>query len=310
MLYLVQYFFIHFMSTKQYIKYISSEKQFSEHTTKAYSNDLAAFNLYLKEEFEIENTEQAITDMIRSWVVYLMENGDSARTINRRISTLRSYYKYLIANSIIEYNPVTQIKSIKKPEQITKFLEKEKLNNLINEDTIAEDFKETRNKLVIDLLYSTGMRLNELLTLDQHSVNESLKVIKVIGKRNKERLIPLSDKLLETINNYIEIKHKVFDQPHSSLIVSDKGKKAYPKLIYRITNSALSKITKGKRSPHILRHSFATHMLNNGADLNTIKELLGHANLSATQVYTHNTIDQLKSIYSSAHPRAKIKKGG
>ena len=298
------------MSIKQYIKYISLEKRFSEHTSKAYNNDLSAFTLYLKEEYELDKTELANTDMIRSWIVNLMENDASPRTINRRITTLRSYYKYLAANKIAESNPATQIESIKTPQQITKFLEKDKLNELIGEEAKADDFVEVRNKLVLDLLYSTGMRLNELLTLKDDSVNEQLKVVKVIGKRNKERLIPLSDKLIETINYYKEIKHEVFDQLHSTLIVSNKGKKAYPKLIYRITNSALSEITKSKRSPHILRHSFATHMLNNGAELNTIKELLGHANLSATQVYTHNTIDQLKSIYSSAHPRAKIKKGG
>ncbi len=298
------------MSTKKYIKYIRLEKRFSEHTSKAYNNDLSAFTLYLKEEYELDESELANTDMIRSWIVNLMENGASPRTINRRITTLRSYYKYLVANKLAKSNPATQIKSIKTAQQITKFLEKDKLNELIGKETKADDFVEVRNKLVLDLLYSTGMRLNELLTLDDNSVNEQLKVVKVIGKRNKERLIPLSDKLIEAINNYKEIKHKVFNQVGSGLILSNKGKKAYPKLIYRIINSALSEITKGKRSPHVLRHSFATHMLNNGAELNTIKELLGHANLSATQVYTHNTIDQLKSIYSSAHPRAKFKKGG
>jgi len=298
------------MSTKKYINYISLEKRFSEHTSKAYNNDLSAFTTYLKEEYELDMAEKANTDMIRSWMVNMMENGFSPRTINRRITTLRSYYKYLVANKLAESNPAAPIKSLKTPIQIAKFLEKEKLNELLEKETNPNDFEELRDKLVLDLLYSTGMRLNELLTLENNAINEQLKVVKVIGKRNKERLIPLSDKLIETINNYKKIKQKVFSQPDSALIVSNKGNKAYPKLIYRITNSAMSEITKGKRSPHILRHSFATHMLNNGADLNTIKELLGHASLSATQVYTHNTIDQLKSIYSSAHPRAKIKKGG
>lgn len=294
----------------KYIKYISLEKRYSEHTIKAYKNDLSVFISYLKETYELEKIEQANADMIRSWVVLLMENGNSPSTINRKITTLRSYYKYLVASKIIDNNPAVQIKSIKTPNQITKYLEKKELNKLIDKEIVSDDFKLIRNNLILDLLYSTGIRLNELLSLNDNSVNEQLKVVKVIGKRNKERLIPLSDKLIETINHYKKIKHKAFNQANTSLIVSNAGKKAYPKLIYRIIISALSEITNGKRSPHTLRHSFATHMLNNGAELNTIKELLGHASLAATQVYTHNTIDQLKSIYSNAHPRAKIKKGG
>ena len=298
------------MSKEKYIQYISSEKRFSKHTIKAYNNDLSAFNKYLESEYELQQLEKASSDMIRSWVVALMENGDSPITINRRISTLRSYYKYLTSNMLLDTNPVSQIKAIKTPGRIPKFIDKDSLNLLIDEEEIDNDFKSSRDKLIIDLLYSTGLRLSELLSLTEHSVNEELKVIKVVGKRNKERLIPLSDKLIERINKHIELKHKVFENPDFGLIVSNAGKKSYPKLIYRIISQSLSGITKGKRSPHVLRHSFATHMLNNGADLNTIKELLGHANLSATQVYTHNTIDQLKSIYSSAHPRAKYKKGG
>jgi len=298
------------MSKDKYIQYISSEKRFSKHTIKAYNNDLSVFSEFLETEYELENIEKASSDMIRSWIVILMEKGDSPTTINRRISTLRSYFRYLTANNQIDSNPVSQIKAIKTASRIPKFVDKESLNLLIEEEPTEENFKTLRDKLVLDLLYSTGLRLSELISLNNISVNEELKIIKVKGKRNKERLIPLSDKLIERINKYKEIKHKVFDKPDSGLILSNSGKNAYPKLIYRIINESLSGITKGKRSPHILRHSFATHMLNNGADLNTIKELLGHANLSATQVYTHNTIDQLKTIYSSAHPRAKIKKGG
>lgn len=278
------------MSKDKYIKYISSEKRFSKHTIKAYNNDLSAFITYLITAYELNQIEKASSEMIRSWVITLMESGDSPVTINRRISTLRSYFKYLTANNLIEINPVSQIKAIKTPGQIPKFLDKESLNLLIDEETFADNFKDSRDKLVLDLLYSTGIRLSELISLNDHSVNKELKVIKVFGKRNKERLIPLSDKLIERINDYIKIKHKIFNQPDSCLIVSNTGKRSYPKLIYRIINQSLSGITKGKRSPHILRHSFATHMLNNGADLNTIKELLGHANLSATQSYTQREL--------------------
>jgi len=248
--------------------------------------------------------------MIRSWMVELIKQGESPSSINRRIVSLRSFYKFLLANGVIKSNPAAQIKALKKPERLTKFFEQEKLNTLLNTATTDNSFTAVRNKLVIDILYSTGIRRGELLGLKDDSIDETLKVVKVVGKRNKERLIPLSDKLIRDINKYKEIKRKSFTNPYPALIIGNKGGKAYPKLIYNIINKGLTEVSNGKRSPHVLRHSFATHMLNNGSDLNIVKELLGHSNLSATQIYTHNTIEQLKTIYSSAHPRAKIKKGG
>jgi integrase/recombinase XerC len=298
------------MSEKHYIQLLSSEKQFSEHTIKAYKNDLAIFTTFLETEYELTQIEKASNEMIRSWVVSLMEKHESPTTINRRISTLKSYFKYLKSQDIVETNPVSQIKAIKSPSHIPNYFEKDKLNTFINEFDDSTDFKTVRDHLVIELLYSTGLRLSELIALDEQSVNKELKTLKVHGKGNKERLIPLSNKMITVINNYNQIKNKTFKERGFELIVSNSGKRAYPKLIYRIINNSFSHITKGKRSPHVLRHSFATHMLNNGAELNSIKELLGHANLSATQVYTHNTIEQLKTIYSGAHPRAKLKKGG
>jgi len=298
------------MSTKEYIKYISSEKGFSPHTVTAYKSDLNHFYSFLKNTFGLDNINVAEPDMIRSWMVELIKQGESPTTINRRIVSLRSFYKFLLANGVIMSNPAAQIKALKKPERLTKFFEQEKLNSLLEAEITDNSFIKNRNRLVIDILYSTGMRRSELLELKDDSINEVLKVVKVIGKRNKERLIPLSDKLITVINKYKEIKHKTFTNPYPALIVGNKGGKAYPKLIYNIINDGLTEVSNGKRSPHVLRHSFATHMLNNGSDLNIIKELLGHSNLSATQIYTHNTIEQLKIIYSSAHPRAKIKKGG
>ena len=298
------------MSINQYIQYISTEKRFSPHTIKAYNKDLLLFSSYLLEEFELEHTEEANAEIIRSWMVSLMETGNLPISINRKVSSLRSYYKYLVSNNVIELNPLINIKAVKTPERIPKSLDKTKLNELIEIEILEDDFVAVRNNLVLDLLYSTGLRLSELISLKDDSVNEELKVVKILGKRNKERLVPLSNRLIDKVNKYKKIKFKVFSNPDSGLIITNKGKKAYPKFIYRIMDDTLINITKGKRNPHILRHSFATHMLNNGAELNTIKELLGHANLSATQIYTHNTIDQLKSIYSDAHPRAKLKKGG
>ncbi len=298
------------MSTKEYIKYISSEKGFSPHTVTAYKSDLKLFDSFLRNTFGLRSVNAAEHDMIRSWMVSLIKQGESSTSINRRIVSLRSFYKFLLANGVITSNPAAQIKALKKPERLTKFFEQEKLNTLLNTETTDNSFLAIRNKLVIDILYSTGIRRSELLGLNDDSINQVLKVVKVVGKRNKERLIPLSDKLINNINKYKEIKQKSFTNPYPALIVGNKGGKAYPKLIYNVVNKGLTEVSNGKRSPHVLRHSFATHMLNNGSDLNIIKELLGHSNLSATQIYTHNTIEQLKTIYSSAHPRAKIKKGG
>lgn len=298
------------MQKKQYIQYLSSEKKFSEHTIKAYLNDLKLFSSYLESEYELQQTENASNEMIRSWMVALLEKKESPTTINRRLSTLRSFFKFIKSITPSETNPISTIKAIKKPSLIPVFLNKDKLNTFIEDFSKSEDFITLRDKLVIDLLYSTGMRVGEIVKLKEQSVNKELKFIKVKGKGNKERLIPLSNKMIAQINKYNEIKNNTFIQDEYWLILSNTGKRAYPKLIQRIINEKLSNITNGKKSPHVLRHSFATHMLNNGADLNSIKEILGHANLSATQVYTHNTIDQIKTIYSEAHPRAKFKKGG
>lgn len=298
------------MTIVSFIDYIANEKRYSSHTLKAYKKDLELFTTYLNDEFEFDNPVKANQEMIRSWIVYMIDQGLSGSSVNRKISTLNSYYNYLIRISVLSENPARHIVSVKTPQRLPVYFNEEQLNEFIDSNLEAHDFAKLRNMLVVELLYSTGMRRSELVTLTISSIDFSNSTIKVLGKRNKQRIIPLSQKQIKSISSYIAEKEKQFGNLNDYLIVTDKGEMAYPKLIYRIINNELSGLTGSIKSPHVLRHSFATHMLNNGADLNTIKEFLGHANLTATQIYTHNTIEQLKKVYSKAHPRAKLNKGG
>lgn len=293
-----------------FISYISKEKRYSLHTITAYTKDLELFTLYIHKVFEIDNIDDVNMEMIRSWVVSMIDDGLTGTSVNRKISTLKSYYNYLIRTTSLNDNPARHIVSIKTPSKLPVYFKEEQLNTLIDNGKITDDFSSLRDMMVIELLYSTGIRRSELINLTIDSIDFSGRSIKVLGKQNKERIIPLSDKLEDSIRKYIEIKEKQFGYEGTHLIVTDKGAKAYPKLIYRIINNGLSGLTGSIKSPHILRHTFATHMLNNGADLNSIKEILGHANLTATQIYTHNTIDKLKKVFIEAHPRAKFNKGG
>ncbi len=294
------------MSIARFVKYISFEKRFSSHTVNAYKKDLDAFSDFLTENFETPHPENATPEMIRSWIVYLMDNGLNPRTVNRKLSTLKSYYRFLQLEGIVDDNPASNIKMLKQPKRLPAYVEKEKINTLLYNDEQKDGFSNIRNSLILEIFYHTGIRLSELINLTPDSFDFATNTLKVKGKRNKERLIPFSDVLKDKIKHYLEIKDKEFEGNASGfLIVTDKGAKTYPKFIYRIVQKELSGYTKGKKSPHVLRHTFATHMLNNGAALQDIKELLGHVNLSTTQIYTHTTIEQLKSIYSRAHPRAK-----
>jgi integrase/recombinase XerC len=298
------------MSIERFISYISKEKRYSLHTIAAYENDLSLFNEFLSIEFDINNPEIAKQDQIRSWIVSMIDIGFSGNTVNRKISTLKSYYNYLLRENCIEENPTKQIVSVKTPQRLPVYLKKDQLLDYLELESRNDDFVAVRDKLIIEIMYSTGVRRSELINLTINSIDFSGRAIKVLGKRNKQRIIPLSDKLVDDIKRYIEVKNKYIECEIDNLIVTISGKKAYPKLIYRIVNKKLSYLNAAKKSPHILRHSFATHMLNNGAELNTIKEILGHANLTATQIYTHNSIEKLKKVYSEAHPRAKFNKGG
>jgi len=295
------------MAIDKFKRYLEFEKRYSTHTLKAYQKDIEQFFSFLKETYAIESAKLISQVIIRSWLISLKEESISTRTINRKISCLKTFFRFLIKEGEIIDNPMLKILSPKTSKKLPIFIEEEKMEMLFDEVDFGEDFEATRDRLILDILYSTGIRLSELINLKLEDIDFIKYQIKVLGKRNKERIIPFSKGINNLILNYITLKNNYFSNriTDSYLFLSKTGKKAYPKLIYRLVNNYLSKITTLKKlSPHVLRHTFATHMLNNGAELNAIKELLGHANLSATQIYTHNSIDKLKKVYKQAHPRA------
>jgi len=287
-----------------FLRYLQAEKRYAEHTIKAYKNDLSQFHAFCQES-DNEGMDLHFKT-IRSWVVHFMDSGYTSRTVHRKLTSLSTYCNYLIKEGQLDSNPVERVLKPKLNKRVPAFVEEGKLDLLLDEYDFGEGFTGSRNRLVLDLFYQTGMRRSELIGLTIGSINREGKSVKVMGKRGKERIIPVGDKLLAAIEEYMVLRTEVVaDKPGDCLIVTEKGGAAYDKLVYRIVNSYLAMVTTlDKKSPHVLRHTFATHMLNRGADLNAIKELLGHANLSATQVYTHNTYKKLKSIYNQAHPRA------
>ncbi|MFC3559703.1 tyrosine-type recombinase/integrase [Pedobacter jamesrossensis] len=294
------------MLLNSFITYLSHEKRYAQHTVTSYKTDLAQFQAYLENTFELSFSEIKHTH-IRSYMVDLMELKSTAATINRKISALRSFYKFLLREGKVEQSPMLLIKAPKIPKRLPVFIETQKLDNLLDSSEFFDDsFSSVRDHLVIELLFGTGMRLAELLQLKETDVDVYSGTIKVLGKRNKERIIPINKQLTNQLNNYTDLKKlQNFNNNLLNLIVTNKGAVAYPKLVYRIVSSYLSLVsTNDKKSPHVLRHSYATSLLNAGADLNAIKELLGHSSLAATQVYTHNSIERLKTIYKQAHPKA------
>lgn len=293
---------------EQFIHYLRYEKRYSSHTVLAYEKDLEQLSEFLTEEYNLTNLPEVTSGMIRSWMVDQVDKHHSNRTINRKLSTFKAFFRYLKKEELISESPLIKVQSPKIPKRLPTFLEESKMDLLFTEDFFTKDFRGIRDFIAISLFYSSGMRLSELINLKERDLDFNRMTIKVLGKRNKERFIPLGPVLKKNLEDYLHLKHNEFpvvDTKEDFLIVTESGKKAYPKLIYRIVHTCLSGVTtQEKRSPHVLRHTFATHMLNNGADLNAIKEILGHANLSATQVYTHNTIEKLKKVYKQAHPKA------
>lgn len=288
----------------EFIAYLEKEKRYARHTLISYKNDLDQFHAFCRENGSEDM--DLYFKMIRSWVVDLMEKDYSPRSVHRKLSSLRSYCKFLIRLGELETNPVENVLKPKINKRVPSFIDVQGINKLLDEHEFGEDYSGIRNKLIINLLYQTGMRRNELIGLNLDSLDLVQSSIKVLGKRDKERLIPIGRDLVEELSLYLLERNKQFpEKKEPALLLTDRGERVYEKLIYRVVNHYLGFITTlEKKSPHLLRHTFATHMLNEGADLNSIKELLGHANLSATQVYTHNTFEKLKSIYKQAHPRA------
>ena len=289
------------MLQNKFITYLSSEKRFSEHTIKSYTTDLKQFTSFLSSEFQIIDEINEISfQIIRTWIASLLEKGINPRSVNRKISTLKTYFKFLIREGELVENPMMKVVAPKSKKRLPVFIEEDQIASLLNEVQFEEGFVGQRNKLIIELFYVTGIRLSELINIKISDVDFNNQSIKVLGKRNKERIIPLSSNVVNDLNIFIEN-----NQQNKYLFTNLEGEKLYNKLVYRLVNKYIGEISSvNKKSPHILRHTFATHMLNNGADINAIKELLGHANLSATQVYTHNTIEKLKIVYKQAHPRA------
>ena len=294
------------MVSDRFFQYIQFEKRYSPYTVISYRNDLDQFLLFLHNEYGINDCKEADFMQIRSWLVNLMEQGISTRSVNRKITTLKSLYKFLIREGEITENPMVKIIAPKISKRLPAYVEKEKMDNLLDKIDFGKDFEGERNRLIVEMFYLTGMRLSELVNLTISDVDLVKKNIKVLGKRNKERIIPLGNSLVNRLEIYMKLRDLMNDVTDDNyLFITTKGKKVYQKLVYRMINSYLSMVTTlEKKSPHILRHTFATHMLNNGADLNAIKEILGHSNLSATQIYTHNTIEKLKKVYKQSHPKA------
>jgi len=287
------------MHLKNFLDYISNEKRYSIHTLTSYKSDLNQFFLFLNTEFNISEPNKVSFKMIRNWISHLLENGLKSVSVNRKISSIKSYFKFIEMSGYSNYNPTLKIISPKTSKRLPVFVEKNNIDNLLDNNFFNEDFEGRRDKLIIELFYFTGIRLSELLNILILDIDFNNSSIKVLGKRNKERLIPVNFELAQNLKDFISQNNL------SKFLFTDiNHKKLYPKKVYRIVNYYISKVSSlKKRSPHILRHSFATHMLNNGADINAIKEILGHANLSATQIYTHNSIAKLKSVHNQAHPK-------
>ena len=289
-----------------FIGYLKFEKRYSHHTVTAYQADLNDFIEFVNGQFGETRLEALNHGIIRSWLALLKEQGLAAKSLNRKISTLKSLFKYLLKNGVIEVSPMSKVISPKIGKRLPVFVKEEDTQRLLNTlDRSTEDWRSLNAKMIITIFYSTGMRLSELINLKEKQVDFPRSQIKVLGKGNKERIIPISAELGNSIREYQQLKRKEFETAEEVLLVSEKGKKLYPKYAYLIVNQHLGEVsTLDKKSPHVLRHSFATHLMNNGADLNAVKELLGHSSLAATQVYTHNTIEKLKDIHKKAHPKS------
>ena len=292
------------MSILSFVNYIALEKNQSPLTVKAYRNDLENFAAFCLTNFELQNIEQVSYSEIRSWIVDLVTKKNSNSSINRKISSLQSYYKFLLKTKTISVNPLLKHKPLKKEKKLQVPFSEKEMNEVIDSLKDLDDFISVRNKLMIEMFYGTGMRRIELINLKLKDVDLENKTIKVLGKRNKERYIPLLDFVIKSINSY-NLKRTEIKTESENLFITDKGKKTCETLVYRVINTYFSGVSsKVKKSPHIIRHSFATHLLNEGADLNAIKELLGHASLASTQVYTSSSLNKIKEVYNQAHPRS------
>lgn len=297
-----------FRNIDSFRDYLQKEKKYSSHTVGAYLSDVEEFQEFNKITFDQEDISQVNYSQIRSWVVFLVDGGLSNASVNRKIASLKAFYRFLLKTKQITLNPLLKHKALKTPKKIQiPFSEKEVVSVLDMQSLNPEGFEAVRDKLIIDLFYTTGMRRTELIHLKINNIDFSGKTVKVLGKRNKERIVPLLPIVIDQISLYIKERNCLeIIEDFDCFLLSKKGLKLNESFVYRLINSYFSKVSeKVKKSPHILRHTFATHLLNNGADLNSVKELLGHSSLASTQVYTHSSLSELKKVYGDAHPRNK-----
>lgn len=296
-----------FKHLDSFCDYLLHEKRYSIHTVTAYKTDITQFAHYCSNVYEITEIKVIKHTIVRSWIVNRMEKQDTPKSINRKISSLRSFFNFLKRKKVVTRNPMLKIIAPKIPKRLPEYIREDSIQKLLDNLNENESYYTFRDKIIVELLYSTGIRRAELIPLSERDILISDSMIKVIGKGNKERLIPLSAHLLCKIKELISLRDEMFpDIACANIFLTNKGKPVYPKFIYNVVTRLLATVsTSKKKSPHILRHSFATHLTNNGADINAIKELLGHANLGATQIYTHNSINKLKEVYSKSHPKAK-----
>ena len=292
---------------KAFQDYLELEKIYSPHTVNAYLHDIIFFQEFLKNNFEQENLHEVNYSQIRLWIVSLVDAGISNTSVNRKISSLKSFYKFLLKTKQIEFNPLLKHKALKTPKILQIPFSEKELDNVLNQIKYPEGFEGIRDKLIIDLFYTTGMRRTELINLKMSYINSSNNTLKVLGKRNKERILPILPIISEQLKKYVMERanlERIIDKEYFFLML--KGVKLNDSFVYRLINAYFSNVSeKVKKSPHILRHTFATHLLNNGADLNSVKELLGHSSLASTQIYTHSSLSELKKVYGSAHPRGQ-----
>ena len=291
--------------TDSFFKYLQYEKRYSKHTIVSYQNDLTQLQKFLLKsypEIAIEDVNHAI---LRDWIINMSENGLNEKSINRKLVTLRTFYKFLLKNDLIEKNPVAKLSNLKTKKNLPYFVRENEIRYIFDQDLFNDEFSGIRDHLVLEIFYGTGIRLSELIELKISRVNMIDSSIKVLGKRKKERIIPITESLLSMIEQYISLRNKEFDDnTNDFLIVSNRGEKSYPMMINRIVKKYFVGVSVDKKSPHILRHTYATHLLERGADLNAVKDLLGHQSLAATQVYTHNSLGKLKKVFDQAHPKA------